>query len=478
MKRLIFSLAATASFMFAFGQGEMDVLKYTQTDILGTARYTSMGGALGALGGDVSAITDNPAALGIYRSFDINLTPGLTWTNTSSGGSKEFGLGGTFDNFGFVASFLTGRDNGAVAHNIGINYNRLRNFRNNISTSLNDSPSSLTDYMASDNSPNALWELGWEGYLLNELSGGGYESILNSGETVNKRYYSEERGSVGEWDFSYAINISNIAYLGATLGVQTLDYRLSSTHSENFANNRGFDLYNDLETAGNGVNFKIGGIVRPVDFLRVGVSFTTPTVYSLEDRFRGGIDYDTSDKGSYRTDWGVYDYTLTTPYKVMGSLGFVIGTKAVIGVNYEMSDYSIAKLGDKSKFSSDNDLIKKHLTLSHRLKVGAEYRLTDRFSLRAGYAMTTSPVKPSVEDNQLEIYPAGSIPAYSIPQNYSQYSLGFGYRGKMFYFDAAYVLNQKDDHLYLYPNNNVAPAESIKTQTLTSNLIATVGFRF
>ena len=51
-----------------FAQGEMDAYRFSQTELNGTARSMSMGGAFGALGGDMSVMSHNPAGLGVYRS--------------------------------------------------------------------------------------------------------------------------------------------------------------------------------------------------------------------------------------------------------------------------------------------------------------------------------------------------------------------------------------------------------------------------
>ena len=48
-----------------------DAAKITGKDLNGTARFVGMGGAMGALGGDISTIGTNPAGIGIYRSNDF-----------------------------------------------------------------------------------------------------------------------------------------------------------------------------------------------------------------------------------------------------------------------------------------------------------------------------------------------------------------------------------------------------------------------
>ena len=54
----------------AFSQSQLDAFKYSQTELNGTARYLGMGGAFGALGGDISAMNTNPAGLAIYKSSE------------------------------------------------------------------------------------------------------------------------------------------------------------------------------------------------------------------------------------------------------------------------------------------------------------------------------------------------------------------------------------------------------------------------
>ena len=89
-----------------YAQSAYDAAKIAQEDLSGTARFVGMGGAMSALGGDISTISTNPAGIGIYRSNDVMLTLGYSLTGTEA----EFG-GNTFEkerarwnlnNIGFV----------------------------------------------------------------------------------------------------------------------------------------------------------------------------------------------------------------------------------------------------------------------------------------------------------------------------------------------------------------------------------------
>ena len=140
-----------------------EALKYAQTDINGTARYMSMAGAFGALGGDASAIKDNPAGLGIYRKSEIsgslNVLMGNTisnWKYDNSGTLKDsYGYGDLYkfgaNNFSVIFASPTWRNEsgtqGLLSSNISFSYNRLKNFDRNLYLISGPSTSSMTDYM-------------------------------------------------------------------------------------------------------------------------------------------------------------------------------------------------------------------------------------------------------------------------------------------------------------------------------------------
>jgi len=65
-----------------------DALRYSQTNQLGTARFRALSGAMGALGGDLSAISINPASSSIFNNNQISAT--LSNTNNKNN-SNYFG---------------------------------------------------------------------------------------------------------------------------------------------------------------------------------------------------------------------------------------------------------------------------------------------------------------------------------------------------------------------------------------------------
>ena len=137
----------------AFSQSQLDAFKYSQTELNGTARYLGMGGAFGALGGDISAMNTNPAGLAIYKSSEV-----VTTLSLSSASAKTDWLGSkvdnsrtkvSFDNIAYVGYFPTANDEGIVSWNVGFSYNRLKNYSRNYTMATGgDLNTSLSDYVA------------------------------------------------------------------------------------------------------------------------------------------------------------------------------------------------------------------------------------------------------------------------------------------------------------------------------------------
>ena len=96
----------------AAAQTVYDGAKFIDKDLNGTARFVSMGGAMSALGGDISTMNTNPAGIGIFRSSDVQTTFGLSSynskSNTLTGTFKNDDVRGDFNQIGFVYSSKIG----------------------------------------------------------------------------------------------------------------------------------------------------------------------------------------------------------------------------------------------------------------------------------------------------------------------------------------------------------------------------------
>ena len=115
-----------------YGQNMWDAYRYSQQFNEGTARSVAMGNAMVALGGDMGAISINPAASGVYTYNEFIFTPSITvadnrtdylGTRTSTGKTR-FGV----PNFGFVSTFNTRQSRGLVSWNLSLVFNKTNNF--------------------------------------------------------------------------------------------------------------------------------------------------------------------------------------------------------------------------------------------------------------------------------------------------------------------------------------------------------------
>ena len=84
MKKIVLILLCSFSISYAIAQLPEDALRLSWTVQSGTARIQAVGGAMGSLGGDITATFVNPAGLGFYRTGDLVFTPTYNFGKTSS----------------------------------------------------------------------------------------------------------------------------------------------------------------------------------------------------------------------------------------------------------------------------------------------------------------------------------------------------------------------------------------------------------
>ena len=505
MKRIIASLLISLSTIGSFAQSEFDALKYTQTDINGTARYMGMAGAFGALGGDASAISINPAGLGIYRSSEFAFTSGLIYNqvNTELNGvsATDNNYKVPLNNMSYIINFGgdTNKKSGLVNSSFGITFNKLKNFNRNIYIKGGPQNTSMTDYMAGFSNGLTVTDLtlvdstgydpcdvdyipwlsvlAFEAELIDTVDTDYYwESLLKQGENISPDYSLTESGYINEWNFSYAANISNRIYIGASLGIQDIKYSRTSIYSEDFFDGGGFDLTNHFITYGSGINFKIGTILRPFDFLRLGAALHTPTFLSLTDEYNAYVE---STIGSSETPLGGSYYKIQGPMQTNLSAALIVGKIGLLSVDYGFTNYTSITIRDDNNLSApfvkENQGIANYLQDTHTLKIGTEIRINDNFSLRAGYGLATPATNNSKARKELPENTMRTDPEYFLDQNTKYSTIGFGYREGNCFFDFAYMQRNQSQDFYAY---NLNGASKATVNNSTNNFIATLGFRF
>lgn len=520
MKRIIIFLNCVLCIVHcAFSQGLMDASKYANTDILGTARYMSMAGSMGALGGDPSAVLDNPAALGIYRSselsFTLNATPSVTLATSPTDAVKQNDFFFNFNQLSYIVALQTGRDQGYVSSNFSFTYNRLKDFHRQISV-VAQGTSSMTNMIADFSNgfyPSEIHEdnlyapyisvLGYQGYLMDPMSGADSMLYTPYAYDANRMaYQGEESGRIDEYNFSYAANVGHYLYIGAGLGIQTLNYQLISNSGEMYDNGASSILKNVFNSSGVGCNLRIGVIARPFAWMRIGASFQSPTWYNMTDSYYAKIvgegtsaDYE---RVEYSTPSSRSNYGFHSPLKAQASVGFVIGKVALINVDYqyannpgmrfkgEKSDYLFAE----PEFVYENNEIKQQSLATHTIKAGAEFRVASQFSFRAGVAYRTPNLSDNATRTLLDNTTRTDMEVFA-DKGLFYAAGGFGYRYNGFGIDLTYAYSQQNQVFSPYQQgaellgngyygvkNPQPQAHLANIKTMRHNAVVTILYKF
>lgn len=483
MKRIIIFLTGVVFTNLSFAQNEMDALRYSQLTFGGTARYNSMAGAFGALGADFSTLSSNPAGIALYKRYEISFTPSIfsQTTNSSYNGksSSDNKYNFNFGNAGIVGTFNTNikeNESGWASCTFGFGYNKMANFNNRINIKgPNSGGSSLSDIYVSNAyglSPANLDPfaegLAFDTYVIDSLSGNQNQYFSNVPLTVTQSKSIESSGSMGETVLSFGWNYNNKLYLGGTLGFPHINYSENSSYSESAIQNdsvsgfNSFKLEQQFTTRGTGINIKLGLIYRLTEWMRIGAAFHSPTAFSLHDNYVNTMT-SSFNSGSYSetSPNGSFDYSLNTPPRFIGSLGFIIAKKGLIGLDVEEVDYSYSRLSSSSfSFSDVNNQIHQKYVPASNIRVGGEWKIIESFALRAGFSMYGNPYKSGA----------------NIDASRLSYSVGFGFRKENFFYDFGYVLTQYKENYYLYdPRTNVNPVDN---KFSSASFLMTFGTKF
>ncbi len=322
-----------------------------------------------------------------------------------------------------------------------------------------------------------------------------------------------EKGHADEYNISLGGSIMNLVYWGIGVGITDLDYSQEYWYNEQIdralvpnypagyqlgtANYS--ELYSFKRISGTGANFKIGAIIKPINELRIGVAVHTPTYYTLNSSSYGStaFKFSTADpsykfSGSESTPWDDYQFALHTPWKLMAGVAGVIGGRAILSVDYQYDAYGDLKLkysgGDAMTLNNDN--IARYYKGTSTIRVGAEYRLTPRLSLRAGYSHTSTASGSELENantdlnkSGMEVSTAGMNPSYNVNNATRYITCGLGYKVNGFYFDLAYVNKHRTSTFNAFTpfvdyDKVWTQAPTAKLTDNSSQIVATIGYRF
>ncbi|MDY3283515.1 MAG: hemin receptor [Prevotella sp.] len=543
MKKIFLSACLLSLFMaHAHAQETYENTKLIDNDLNGTARYVGMGGAMEALGADISVINSNPAGIGLFRRSSGSVSFGLV----SQDGASSFKYGNktnaSFDQAGFVYSLRDGR---RTFINFGFNYHKSKNFDYilNAASALNGASQHKLSYMKALANENNLDKTssGWRGKFAytSQLDNLYYNTLMMTSsdgffynDASGYEFGRAETGYIGEFDFNTSVNVNDRVYLGITIGIHDVHYTGHSLYNEalvNLNNQTAGDITvnDERRITGTGYNASFGIILRPVDAspFRIGLSVSTPTWYDLKtSNYTYLINNTKADGGgklqgdypNYTTGES-YEFKLFTPWKFGVSLGHTVGNYLALGASYEYADYSrldtrvndgydVDYWGDVYEHSSSDEPMNRHtretLKAVSTLKIGAEAKVMPNLAVRAGYNYV-SPMfkKEGYKDGNIDSYGSNysSATDYTNWEATNRYTVGVGYTlGKMS-FDLAYQYAQTngkfhpfaDSYLdYTYPGqdsngNDVTMTESldnyanaVKVSNKRNQLLLTLTYRF
>ena len=522
MKRyilILFTLIGTK----VFAQIPEDAIRYSWYPQSGTARNMAIGGAMGSLGGDITAAYVNPAGLGFYKTNEFVFTPGF-FSNSNKANFRETT---TKENRGAFNLGATGLILGSVSNrkpknssSFTIAINQVANFRNLIHYSGYNNYSSFSEQFAEEfakssfsidevlNTKSALpytSAVALYTYLIDTVTINGKqyikaapESILDSGMALKQDMYKRTGGGVYDFSIAYAKNIEDKFYWGATLGIPYINYKSNTTFTEkdtssnNFNNFKSFSYNDDFTTSGVGFNLKLGVIYKPTEFIRVGLAIHTPTFMyltdtrtttlttNLEDTLGHPQSYAVDSRTFTNNQPGESKYSQRSPWKAILSASYVFReienvkkqkgfiTADIEYVNHKGSRFSYDNSEDitpeeessyKAYYKALNNVVKDQFKGAFNFRVGGELKF-NVIMARLGFAYYGNPYKD------------GPVKAHQV-----LLSGGLGYRNKGFFVDLTYVHKVNKDVNFPYRLEDRANTYAALDKK-SGNLVATVGFKF
>lgn len=359
-------------------------------DLVGTARYVSMAGAMTAIGGDVSAIKDNPAALGIFRTNELSVTLDETISRTTSTNITESLNHFQLPQISWVFSKTKhNKLTGMVSYNFMIGFHRLRTYYQTTSA-IGWMPISQTDQMADvtngltmedftdeDGLPWSNTKIGWlscygqqNGLII--ADGDKWHSILNAGEKAKGNLCINESGTSNEFAFNWGANFSNKWYIGIGINMLTQKYEKDVYYGETFEKGGSYKILSTFDEDHISVNGTFGFIGHPVRCFRFGASFVTPSAPTI-------IGYKTAcsyGENEFRNDYNDYDKLYTQPMRLTAGFAFQIHSFGLVSFEYDYA-HQIMRVADNYPVFSDD---------AHWLKFGTEWVAGKHWFLHAGYA--------------------------------------------------------------------------------------------
>ena len=495
---LLLSLLSIVIF-FSYAQTDIDALRYSTPIVQGTARNIALGNTMSTIGGDITSVSTNPAGIAKFSSTEFTLSPGISINLTSStfldNITKKSKIKFQLTNIGIVVVRRSAKTDDTKKWNgvkFGFALNNLANYTGQYTFSGYNSKNSLLNVYyeklndrsyitdstdAADNYPfdaSIAYQLG----LISIDSSGNTYTATNNGN-MQQNFTIQKSGGINELAIGFGSAYKDKIMLGISLGIPIVGYTERIRLEEIDSRDSAFDLNSFsnetyLKTSGAGFNFKVGIIGMPIPNLRLSLSFQTPGVLFMKDAYLTHMEVDYASQSVILTGdspEGASKYKYIQPWKLITGVGY-IHKYGLVAVEYELSDAGGSKFRlNQSDVNANayenyvNNLIKQKYGLFHTIKAGVEFKY-DPIRIRGGIQYRTSPFKSASSPSNIN---TASL----------TFSAGFGYRGKHFFVDLAYVQTNFKEMYVPYSLNTDAwkPVPAATLSTKKPMVIVTVGYK-
>lgn len=425
MKKIFVGLIiCTNGFLFAQLTHDLNSIGSFSNDInSGSARYIGMGGAMGALGGDLSSTEQNPAGLAVAITSDLNVTMGISSFNNKSKFGQNFkSKDNTFDFQNFAGTFVFHNPTGAWNRfSIGLKYSE-ENLDNWISLGRNDN---ITATLLTNENPEEFTTYTMNGYQ-DMVEGYKSKVSLNFGASYKDQLY------LGLGFNFHDVRYNNYVVFDEDTNGTVYRYDLNGT---------------PYSARATGISLSAGIIEKIQDNLRLGLAYHSPTWYNdIEESYFADIQLN---NGNFAYNHYYSEYDRNSNNRLVASAAWVFGKSLAINADYTYHFNGSTKYKPKRFFSATNKSIRDNYKNSSEIRVGGEYRI-EQFRLRAGYSFIETPF----DDIQLMADRGNGTPvdqkfSNTFQGDINRFSLGAGYDFGGFYIDAAYQFqNQKYNYVF------------------------------
>ncbi|WP_010520625.1 OmpP1/FadL family transporter [Aquimarina agarivorans] len=506
MKKFLLTLLGAIIFSaISTGQTTSDIFDISNTHNLGTARYNGLSGAFGALGGDLTAVAENPAGGAVFTnsygsatlsqgSSDFNSNYFNTNTPTNEANFN-------FNQIGGILILKNDDDSSSISKiSLGLLFNKDNDYRREYELNGNSSTGNIGGYFVGQANGFTVDTISVRdgedfesAYIdIGESNGFGVrgqqaflarEAFIITEDESDDRLYSSEVSGIGnsqkintitsgrssKISINLAFEIDKKIYLGGNLNFHNYDLRKRSLISE--INNETTDDVSELffetrsRTFGNGFSLSLGAIAKVSKQLRVGLSYQTPTWSTLQNELDQNltsflnINNNEIREIDPRLVFLYPEYDLRTPGEIAASFAYVFGKNGLFSAQYSRKDFSNIEYGDNAfDFDILNRRIKNTFQAVNTIKVGGEYRYK-KWRLRGGINYATSPYK----NDQI----AGDTQGFS---------LGTGYDWGKWKLDIAY--NRIETDINEVPFENDAYNNSAQINGKNDAISVTLGVNF